>query len=133
MTKPIGANTPQDTDRQFIAAVNRGDVEAMLEFYEPGGGLFLISTGQYTTSLAAMRAEFEGLLAMKPKLTIKELVVTMHDDATLATSRMRVAMDATAPDGSAIHQEFHTLEVLRKQPDGTWRYAIDDPHGSERG
>jgi len=26
----------------------------------------------------------------------------------------------------------HTLEVLRKQPDGNWKYVIDDPCGSMR-
>jgi len=33
----------------------------------------------------------------------------------------------TGPDDSPVSTSSDTSEVIRKQSDGTWRYAIDDP------
>ena len=45
---------------------------------------------------------------------------------------MKASLIGTAADGSEIRGDIHTLEVLRKQSDGSWRYIIDDPYGSMR-
>ena len=45
---------------------------------------------------------------------------------------MKCRLDGTTPDGSPVQMSVHTLEVLRRQRDGTWKYVIDDPYGSMR-
>ena len=35
-------------------------------------------------------------------------------------------------EGKLVEASVDTLEVLRKQEDGSWRYIIDDPYGSMR-
>jgi len=37
----------------------------------------------------------------------------------------------TAPDGSAVNLTGHNADVLRRQPDGTWRFVIDNPWGTD--
>ncbi|WP_028612538.1 YybH family protein [Paenibacillus harenae] len=49
----------------------------------------------------------------------------------LALLRAHFILHYTAEDGSPIQIQGHTSEVVRKQPDGSWRYIIDHPFGSE--
>lgn len=37
----------------------------------------------------------------------------------------------TAPDGSAVTLTDHNADVLRRQPDGSWRFVIDNPWGTD--
>jgi ketosteroid isomerase-like protein len=36
-------------------------------------------------------------------------------------------LSATGPDGSPIQRSGKAIEVVRRQRDGSWRFAIDDP------
>ena len=45
---------------------------------------------------------------------------------------MKATLEGTRPDGRPVKSTLHTLEVVRRQPDGSWRYVIDDPFGSMR-
>jgi ketosteroid isomerase-like protein len=40
------------------------------------------------------------------------------------------ALRGTAVDGTEIDQHGTATDVLRRGPDGRWRYLIDNPHGS---
>ena len=37
--------------------------------------------------------------------------------------------DGTDADGNPVDLRGSTAEVVRRQPDGTWKYAIDHPFG----
>ena len=39
-------------------------------------------------------------------------------------------MQATGPDGSPVQLTATTSDVVRRQPDGSWRVAIDNPYGT---
>lgn len=132
MSKFIPAYKPQDCDLLLVKAIEEGDIETLVSLYEPGAAMYLLTTGELTYSPDVIRAEYEGLISMKPKMVIEEIVTTIHQDGNLATTSLKGYMDSFAPDGQSIHSTFHTLEVLRKQPDGTWRFAIDDPQGSAK-
>ena len=36
-------------------------------------------------------------------------------------------LSATGADGNPIERSGKAIEVVRRQPDGSWRFAIDDP------
>jgi ketosteroid isomerase-like protein len=38
-------------------------------------------------------------------------------------------LDGTGPDGKPVKIEGQSAEVARRQPDGTWLFVIDNPHG----
>jgi ketosteroid isomerase-like protein len=42
------------------------------------------------------------------------------------------AFVGTAPDGSPVELAGRSAEVVRRQPDGSWRYVIDHPFGSDQ-
>jgi ketosteroid isomerase-like protein len=46
-----------------------------------------------------------------------------------AETRAKGSTTGPGPDGKPVTAQFHSIEVARKQPDGTWRIAVDDPSG----
>jgi ketosteroid isomerase-like protein len=37
----------------------------------------------------------------------------------------------TAPDCKPVQLTGHSADVLRRQPDGSWRFVIDNPWGTD--
>lgn len=125
------ARQPEDCNRLLLAALESGDIEASVALYEPSAVLFK-KNGETMTGHAAIRASNAALIAIKPSFTIEFIKTTLSGDGTIATTRMKAQLQGTREDGRVIQDSIHTLEVLRKQTDGTWRYIIDDPYGSAR-
>jgi len=125
------ARTPEDCDRLLLAALEAGDLETSVALYEPGAVLFRKS-GAMMTGLDAIRENNAFLIELKPKFTIEFVKTAVSVDGTLATNRMKANLEGTGKDGQPIKSTIHTLEVVRKQPDGSWLFVIDDPYGSMR-
>ena len=122
---------PGDCDRILLAAFERGDIDATLVLYEPGAVLFR-EDGGTMTGLDAIRQQNAVIISLKPKFTIDFIHSTISGDGSLATTRMKCHLAGTTPEGKPIKSTVHTLEVLRRQADGAWKYVIDDPYGSMR-
>jgi uncharacterized protein (TIGR02246 family) len=125
------APTPEECNRMLLAALESGDIETSVALYEASAVLFRKS-GQSVTGHEEIRKNNAFLIALKPRFTIEFIKTTLSGDGTLATNRMKANMVGTNAEGKKIEGEIHTLEVLRKQADGSWRYIIDDPYGSMR-
>lgn len=125
------AYTPEDCDRILMAALESGDIETTVALYEPTAILFKKS-GETMCGLDAIRGNNAALIALHPKFAIEFIKTTISGDGTLATTRMKASLTGTGADGKKIEGKIHTLEVVRKQGDGSWRYIIDDPYGSMR-
>jgi len=125
------ALAPEDCDRILLAALEAGDIETSVALYEPTAALFGKS-GEVMTGHDAIRANNAALIALKPTFHIERIVTTMNGDGNIATTRMKARLEGTRPDGRPVKSAMHTLEVLRRQADGSWRYVIDDPFGSMR-
>ena len=125
------ARTPDDSSRILVAAIERGDIDTVVSLYEPDAILFSKS-GRLMRGLDAIRENNLGLIALKPTFTIDFITATISADGTLATNRMKGELNWTDKDGNPKQASVDTLEVLRKQPDGSWLYVIDDPYGSMR-
>jgi ketosteroid isomerase-like protein len=125
------ASTPEQCSRALFAALETGDIDTSVGLYEPGAVLFKKS-GETLLGHDAIRAGNAELIALKPRFTIEFIRTTISGDGTIATSRAKATLDAIRADGSPVHGNIHTLEVMRKQADGSWRYLIDDPYGSMR-
>lgn len=128
---PRRAAAPEDCDRILLAALQAGDIETSVSLYEPDATLFKKS-GEVMTGHEAIRANNAALIALKPTFYIERIVTTMNGDGSIATTRMKARLEGTRPDGKPVRSDMHTLEVLRRQDDGSWRYVIDDPFGSMR-
>ena len=125
------ARQPEDCDRLLLAALQAGDIDTSVALYEPGAALFAKS-GEAVVGHDAIRASNAALIALKPIFHIERIVTTVSGDGSIATTRMKATLEGTRPDGRPVKSALHTLEVVRRQPDGSWRYVIDDPFGSMR-
>ena len=118
------ARTPADTDRLVIEALNAGDVETALAFYEPGA-TFVHEPGTAATGLEAIREVLNGFLALQPRMTIAVVQVAEADEVALLCSRW--TLTGTGPDGTPVELAGQGAEVVRRQADGTWKFVIDNP------
>jgi len=124
MTVPI--SDPRELHRAFADAFNRRDVEELLTLYEPDAAL-VPQPGRQVTGLAAIRTALEEFLTLKATLTVETHSVVVTPDVALLQGEW--TLRGTAPDGSAIKMGGPEAEVLRRQPDGSWRCIIDNPMG----
>lgn len=122
---------PDDVSRVLVKALETGDIETSLAVYEPSAVLFSKS-GRTMTGLDEIRKNNAALIALKPTFDIAFIKFTLSGDGTLATNRMKANLSWKDAEGKLVEASVDTLEVLRKQEDGSWRYIIDDPYGSMR-
>ena len=120
------ARTPEELDVLFANAINAGDIEAAIELYEPGACL-MPDPGQVASGISAVREALGGLIAMKPRIRLDVKKLAETEGIALTTSKW--VLEGTGPDGKPMKAEGQSAEVARRQPDGTWRFVIDNPHG----
>lgn len=124
------ARTPEECHLLFGDHVNAGDLEALMALYEPTCAM-VQGDGGLTVGHDAIRASFTRLLAMKPHIDIKVVkVVPAGDGLAMVYNDWRLT--GKGPDGQPIARAGRALEVVRRQPDGTWRVAADDPFARGR-
>lgn len=112
----------------FVRTFNSGDFDATNELYtedavsvwEPGNPL----SGQ------ARKDALAEFIAIKPVLQakIRESYVT-QDTALLITDW---ALDIPNEAGGVDHLEGIGTDVMRRDGEGKWRYAVDEPYGDPR-
>ena len=124
----MAARTPEDLDRLFAIALNAGDIEGLVRLYEPEAAM-RPGPGQVVQGLAAIRAGLAGFVAMKPTLTITAKVLGQCNEIALMTGTW--TLTGTGADGSPVTMAGQSVEVARRQADGTWLYVIDTPWGLE--
>lgn len=114
------ATDPTEMHDLFSAAVNAKDTEALLALYEPTGTAVHLD-GTTRTGEQALRAMIEDLLKTIEHIDGKTRKVIVTDDIALTSATWHAKL-STDEEASGT-----TAEVARRQPDGTWRWVIDDP------
>jgi len=120
------ARTPEDVDRLFAELLTAGKLDPLVALYEPQAAL-MSSPGKLVTGTAAIRDSLAGFLAGKPKMTLTARVVAQSGELAVTSAKWELAM--TGPDGKPAQMSGESVEVVRRQPDGTWRVVIDLPFG----
>jgi uncharacterized protein (TIGR02246 family) len=105
------AQRPEDLPRFFLDRANAGDVDGVVDLYEPDAVL-VIPPGRLAVGTEAIREFYTGLLASGPRFSSVIRPAVRAGD---------IALTSTVRTGNA------TVEVARRQPDGTWRWLIDQP------
>ena len=112
MTRSV-ATEPDDLSRFSIERANAGDVEGLVALYEPNAVL-AFPPGNLATGHAEIRTVYEQLVAAAPVLTPgRQHPTRMSDDLALTA--------CTQTTGEV------SVEVARRQPDGSWLWAVDEP------
>src|SRR5262245_17990776 len=105
------AHDPQDLERLLVERQRAGDVDGMVALYEPDA-VIDPGVGPPIQGAAAIRVYFEALVATGTPFQLgDQRAAVISGDVALTSVRL--------PDGTV------TAEIARRQPDGTWRWAID--------
>jgi uncharacterized protein (TIGR02246 family) len=124
------ARTPEDVDRLFAEALNAGNLDGLVALYEPEASLSP-APGKQVSGHAAIREALAGFLAAKPRMDLSVRVIAQSGALALCTARWTLAM--TGQDGKPQEVAGQSIEVVRRQADGRWLFAIDEPFGMSPG
>ncbi len=113
MTSETVATEPNDLGRFFIERGNAGDVDGLVALYEPDAVL-AFPPGSLATGHAEIRKVYEQFVAAAPEL----LPGRQHPPLVSGDLALTVA---TLTSGEM------TVEIARRQPDGTWLWVLDQP------
>ncbi|WP_028925063.1 DUF4440 domain-containing protein [Pseudonocardia acaciae] len=114
------ATAPERLGELFVRHLAAGDLDGLVSLYEPEA-VFVPRPGARATGGAAIRDGLASYVAAGARITLDPVKVHVVGDLAL------VSNDATATGVADEPLETTTTEVLRRQPDGRWRYVIDDP------
>jgi uncharacterized protein (TIGR02246 family) len=121
------ARTPEDAHRLWGEAYLAGDLEAMIELYEPEA-TWMPQPGNVVSGTDAIREHLTNFLALRDTTSFDLKPEYALRSGDLALLRARWTLKGTTPDGEPVDVDGFTADVVRRQPDGTWRYVIDDPY-----
>ena len=121
------ARNPADVDRLFAEALSRGDLEDALSLYEPNAA-FVRDNGDIARGHAEIRAVLVELVKSDATLDCYEIDVVENDD--LAVLRADWIFTGTGANGEPSESRGRSIEVVRRQPDGSWLFTIDLPTGA---
>jgi ketosteroid isomerase-like protein len=120
----MAATQPDQIIELFAASFNAGDIEGLASLYEAGASIIPDPAAGAVTGIAAIREALQPFVAMGGTLTILASTSVQSGDIALTHSSWRLEAPGTDP------MEATSAEVSRRQPDGTWRYVVDNPWGA---
>jgi ketosteroid isomerase-like protein len=102
------------------------DLDAMMALFEPDAA-WIAADGGIISGHAAIRGVFAEFMALDAVYEAGEPHIAEADGIALIRAEWTVR--GHAPDGSPVAMEGRTSDVIRRGPDGRWRYIIDSPFG----
>jgi uncharacterized protein (TIGR02246 family) len=122
--------TPEEVLNSVVEGINTGNLDSLMMLYETDA-CFATQPGQLAKSPETIRQSLRGFTDMKNgKLDLKVKRVLQTSDLALVTSEW--SFSGTGPDGKPVNIAAKSADVLRRQQaDGTWRFVIDNPWGTD--
>lgn len=114
------AKKPADLHSLFQKSFNTRDTETLVSLYEKDA--VLMANGEPFAGHDAIRSAILGFLSLHGILSLETISVIESRDLAVLHSKWMI----TPPSGPALHGL--STEVARRQPDGRWLFAIDNPN-----
>jgi ketosteroid isomerase-like protein len=120
--------SPEQVLESILAGINSGDLDSLMPLYEREAA-FATEPGSLAPGAAGIRDALRGFIAMNGTLDLEVTRILEVDDLALVIGVWSFA--GTGPDGGPVRLEAKNADVLRRQADGTWRFVIDNPWGTD--
>jgi uncharacterized protein (TIGR02246 family) len=122
------ASTPRLAISKLLAAMRALDAEAMLSLYEEDATVVILP-GMLGQGKTAIRSFFENIFALKPEIQHGTDTFTEAGDLALFTAKWTIV--TPIPANLLLNKTNYHSAILRKQPDGHWLIAVDNPWGPD--
>jgi len=116
------ASEPQEIHRAVEEAFNAKDLDGLVALYEKDARM-VAPDGSVVEGIDAIREQWQSFLAMNAQMKLRTRFAIEMDDIAL----LRNDYTVESPD---LQMGSSTCEVVRRQPDGSWRYIVDHPFGA---
>ena len=120
--------TPEEVLNSIVEGINTGNIDSLMTLYE-SGACFATQPGQLAKSPESVRQCLLNFIDLKGNLDLKVKRVLQASDLALVATEW--SFSGTGPDGSPVNMASKSADVLRRQDDGTWKFVIDNPWGTD--
>jgi ketosteroid isomerase-like protein len=121
------ATTAQPVHTLWAELLNHGDVKGLLTLFE-GKASIIAGPQTVITGESAIREALQRFRTLPPTVT-RTLLLVAPGPGGLALGIARWTLEGTAPKGNPVTMIGQTSHVLRRQSDGSWKFAIDNLFG----
>jgi ketosteroid isomerase-like protein len=109
-----------------VQAINRADLERAVAVYE-SGAVMVAQPGQLARGSAQLRTALAGFIALRAVLAAEAQQLIEAEDVALYVGRW--TLSGIDPAGNPVAMSGESTDVLRRQRDGRWLIALDNPWG----
>ena len=120
--------TPEQVLESIVTGINSGDLDSLMPLYESEAA-FASQPGSLAHGMPGVSEALGGFISMNGKLDLDVTRVLEVDDLALVVGVW--SFNGTGPDGEPVQLAAKTADDLRRQSDGTWRFVIDNPWGTD--
>jgi uncharacterized protein (TIGR02246 family) len=119
---------PEDCDRRFAECVKARDLDGLVALYE-SDAQYVRGDGTIVTGQSAIRELLQSLTNVATEIEMNVVRVVALNGIALVYNDWTVK---TVIEGRVRESSGRAIEIVRRQPDGRWLFAIDDPFGRSR-
>jgi len=120
--------SPEQVLEAVVEGINTGNFDMLMALYEPDAA-FATQPGRLAPGLGGIRDALGGFVALNGKLDIQVNRVLEVGDLALVVGNW--SFTGTGLDGEPVKLAARDADVLRRQADGSWRFVIDNPWGTD--
>lgn len=124
----VSTATPEKVLQSIVSGINSGDLDSLVPLYESDAA-FATQPGSLAHGAPGVREALTGFISMDGKLDLEVTRVLEVDDLALVVGVW--SFNGTGSDGEPVQLAARNADVLRRQSDGSWRFVIDNPWGTD--
>jgi uncharacterized protein (TIGR02246 family) len=124
----VACETPEQVLEAVVEGINTGNFELLLSLYEADAA-FATQPGNLARGLPRICEALDGFVALNGKLDLQVSRVLEAGDLALVIGEW--SFTGSTSDGDPVKLGARNADVLRRQGDGSWRFVIDNPWGTD--
>ena len=113
----------EDAHATLAEAFNTGNVSTVLSMYD-FNGIIVPEPGKPVSGKEKFEEAIKAILSIKGKMEIKTVYCLQTGDLAVGRSEWNIT------DGEEVKVSAKGIEVMKRQPDGTWKIVIDHAFGA---
>jgi ketosteroid isomerase-like protein len=113
----------EDAHATLAAAFNTGNVATVLSMYD-FNGIIVPEPGKPVSGKEKFEEAIKAILSIKGKMEIKTVYCLQTGNLAVGRSEWNIT------DGNEVKVSAKGIEVMKQQPDGTWKIVIDHAFGA---